>query len=203
MKQKIKSYKNKKVKGIRPDIRYVNNMKEAIYDKKWSSTASNLELYYMYRKIKEKNGLVHNITIMPARMLGKEFVKTKGHYHVGKYGELYTILKGEAILLMQKKEKQKIKDVYYVRAKKGDIVIIPPEYGHIMINPSPTRELKTGDWSSVKCRSDYGPIEKKGGACYFYTKLGWIKNKNYKKVPKIHFKKPKKSMPKSLDFLKQ
>jgi len=39
------------------------------------------------------------------------------------------------------------------------------------------------------------------GACYFYTKSGWIKNKNYKFVPKIRFEKPLKEKPKNLDFL--
>ena len=58
------------------------------------------------------------------------------------------------------------------------------------------------NWVSKKCKSDYGPIEKKRGACYFYTKSGWIKNKNYKRVPELCSKKPKKSMPKNLDFLK-
>jgi glucose-6-phosphate isomerase len=193
--------KVERIKGKIPDIRHLNDMRRVVYDKKWLKTAPNSKLYYMYRKIKKKGGLVHNITVIPSRMLGKEFVKTKGHYHVGNYGELYIVFKGEAIFLMQKKQGKEIKDVYYVKARKRDIVIIPPGYGHIMINPS-KKDLKTGDWSSEKCRSDYSQIEKKGGACYFYTKSGWIKNKNYKNVPKIHFKKPKKSMPKSLDFLK-
>jgi glucose-6-phosphate isomerase len=191
----------KTIKGIKPDIRYLNDMKQVLYDRQWAQKAPNTELYYMYRDLKRKNGLRYDITIIPPKMLGKEFVKTKGHYHVGDYGELYIVLKGKAIYLMQKEKNGKILDVYYVRAKKGDSVIIPPGYGHITINPG-SKSLKMANWVSLKCCSDYKKILQKKGACYFYTTSGWIKNKNYKRIPKIHFKRPKKSMPKSLKFLK-
>ncbi len=192
--------KKKKIKDVKPDVRRLYDMKKVIYDKEWLKTAPNFKLYYMYREVKEKDGLKYNITIIPPRMLGKEFVKTKGHYHIGKYGELYIVLKGKAIYLLQKEKNGKIEDVYYVKAKKGDYIIIPPDYGHITINPS-LEELKMADWSSKKCKSDYKSIERKKGGCYYYTKSGWVKNKNYKKVPKLKFKKPKKTFPKNLSFL--
>ncbi|XOB46871.1 MAG: glucose-6-phosphate isomerase family protein [Candidatus Nealsonbacteria bacterium] len=192
--------KKKKIKDVKPDVRRLYDMKKVIYDKEWLKTAPNFKLYYMYREVKEKDGLKYNITIIPPRMLGKEFVKTKGHYHIGKYGELYIVLKGKAIYLLQKEKNGKIENVYYVKAKKGDYIIVPPDYGHITINPS-LEELKMADWSSKKCKSDYKLIERKKGGCYYYTKSGWVKNKNYKKVPKLKFKKPKKTFPKNLSFL--
>lgn len=195
--------KNKisRIKNVKPDIRYLYDMKGVIYDKKWLKNTKDFELYYMYRSLKEKNGLRYDITVIPPKMLGKEFVKTKGHYHIGPYGEIYIVLKGEAIYLMQKEKNGKIKDVYQIKAKKGDYIIIPPDYAHVTINPS-KKGLKMANWISKKCKSDYKPIEKKKGACYFYTKSGWIKNKNYKRVPRLGFKRPRKSMPKNLDFLK-
>ena len=197
---------------LKPDVRHLNDMKEVIYDKEWLKTAGNPELYYMYRGLKEENDLKYNITVLPARMLGKEFVKTKGHVHIGNYGEIYTVLEGEAIYLMQKtkpftffnKVKGKdeiVEDVYAVKAKKGESTIIPPGYGHVTINPSGV-DLKTGDWSSKNCKSDYSLFEKLGGACYYHTKEGWIKNENYKNVPQIRFEKPSKSLPKDLSFLR-
>ncbi len=202
------------------EIRYLYDMKDIVYDKKWLKTAPNLELYFMYRGLKEKNGLRYDITVIPNRMLGKEFVKTKGHEHIGKYGEIYIVLEGEAIYLMQKREKDIIKDVYCVKAKKDNVVIIPPDYGHITINPS-KKDLKMANWMTKEVKSDYKPIQKMQGACYFAvaqkskskkeqvprkreqkSKIKWIKNKNYKKVPKLRLEKPLKSMPKNLDFLK-
>ena len=103
---------------------------------------------------------------------------------------------------MQKREGKEIKDVFAIKAKKGDIVIIPPGYGHITINPSRKKDLKMANWMANKVKSDYRPIQKMGGACYFYTKNGWVKNKNYQEVPKLRFENPRKTMPKNLDFLK-
>ena len=192
--------KMKKIKDKKPDIRYLNDMKKVLFDQKWAKTAPNFELYYMYRGLKEKNELRYDITVIPPKMLGKEFVKTKGHYHVENHGELYIVLGGKAIYLMQKEKDGKIEDVYYVKAKKGDHILIPPQYGHITINPS-SKELKMANWVSKKCKSNYGDIEKRKGACYYYTISGWVKNKNYKNIPNLHFKKPQKLFPKNLDFL--
>ncbi len=193
--------KNRKSRIKKPDIRRLYDMKDVIYDKRWLKTAPNLELYYMYRGVEKKDGLRYDITVIPAKMLGKEFVKTKGHEHVGKYGEVYIVLKGKAIYLMQKRQGEEIEDVYAVKAKKSDVVVIPFYYGHITINSS-NKELKMANWMAKEVKNDYKPIQKMQGACYFYTKKGWIKNKNYKNVPKLRFKKPLKSLPKNLDFLK-
>ena len=193
--------KARKIGGKKPDVRYLDDMRKVLYDKKWAKTAPNFELYYMYRGLKKKKGLRYDITIIPPKMLGKEFVKTKGHYHIGSYGETYSVLRGKAIYLMQKEKRGKIIDAYYIKAKKGEHIVIPPHYAHITINPSLSEELKMANWVSEKCMSDYKKIEKKRGACYCYTKSGWVKNKNYKRVPKLHFKRPKKSMPKNLSFL--
>ena len=208
--------RKQKTENRKPDIRCLNDMRSVVFDKEWTKTAPNLELYYMYRGLKEENDLKYNITVIPARMLGEEFVKTKGHVHVGNYGEIYTVLEGEAIYLMQKTRDEVVEDVYAVKAKKGESVIIPSYYGHVTINPLSV-DLKTGDWSSKNCKSDYSLFERLNGACYYYilrpeasTELsrmssgqaGWVKNENYKSIPQLRFEEPLKSLPKDLSFLK-
>lgn len=190
--------KNQKPK---PDVRYLDDMREVLYDKEWAKTTSNFELYYMYRGIKEKDDLRYDITVIPPKMLGKEFVKTKGHEHRGHYQEVYIVLSGRAIYLMQKFEEGKIKDVFAVISKKGEVIIIPEGYGHVTINPSSKTELKMANWLNKNCQSDYSLFEKMEGACYYYTKLGWIKNGKYGRIPKLRFERPLKSIPKNLDFL--
>lgn len=190
------------VKKVKPKIRFLGEMKNVLYGQKWAKTAPNVEVYYMYRGVKKKNGLRYDITVIPPKMLGQEFVKTKGHEHSNKYPELYTVLEGEAIYLMQKCHNKKIEDVYVIKAKKGDVVIIPGDYGHVTINPS-KKDLKMANWIFEKCQSDYKLFEKMQGAGYYYTKKGWLKNKNYAKVPKLRFKKPLKSIPRNLSFLKK
>ena len=184
----------------KPDIRYLSDMKKVLYDQGWAKSAPDLELYYMYRGIKRKTGLRYDITVIPPKMLGKEFVKTKGHEHSGKYGELYTVLEGEALYLLQKHKKNKIEDVYAVKAKKRESVIVPPYYGHITINPL-KKKLVEANWLCKKCQNLYGLFEKKQGACYYYLKNGWVKNKNYGRLPALRFEKALKRVPKNLNFL--
>lgn len=185
----------------KPDIRYLYDLKKVVYDQEWLKKAANFGVYYMYRGVKTKGKLRYDITKIKAKMLGREFPKTKGHEHSKNFQEIYRVLRGKAIFLLQKYKNRKIEDVYTVRADKGSVVIVPPGYGHVTINPS-NKELKVANWISEKCKNYYNLFEKFGGACYFYTRQGWIKNKKYKRVPKLRLKKPLKKMPKSLDFLK-
>ncbi len=184
-----------------PDIRYLRDLEKVVYDKEWFKTApGDLELYYMYRGVETRNNLRYDITVIPAKMLGVEFVKTLGHYHPDEHGELYIVLEGRAIYLMQKIDKDgEIEDIYAVEAKKGDHVVVPPEYGHITINPG-DEELKMANWVA-EFKSVYAPIVKKGGGGYFYTDQGWIKNDNYRTVPDLRMEVVGDSMPEDLSFL--
>jgi len=188
------------IEQIKPKIRFLNEMGNVIYDQEWLKTAQNFELYYVYRAVEKKGDLRYDITEIPPRMLGKEFVRTKGNRNSEGYQELYTVLEGEAIFLMQKIKKEIVEDVITIKAESDDWVVVPPDYAVITINPS-QKSLKTGNWVSEKTENIYEDIEKMNGACYFYTQAGWVENKNYKKIPEIRWEKPLRSKPKSLDFL--
>ncbi len=193
-----------------PDVRKLGDMKEVVLDKRFLASANmDMELYYMFRevskneedakRIKEK-GLRYDITIIPPNTLGAEFVKTAGHYHPllpgsqMTYPEMYEVLEGEAHYLLQRREEErgteKITDVIVVKAKEGDKVIIPPNYGHVTINPSEAT-LKVANWVARAFSSIYEPIRVKGGATYFELTNGeFIKNEKYGTVPDIRFLKP-------------
>jgi oxalate decarboxylase/phosphoglucose isomerase-like protein (cupin superfamily) len=193
--------RKKKMENRRPDIRYLNDMKSVLYDQKWTKAILNFPVYYMYRGIKKQGKLRYDITKLTSRMLGQEFPKTFGHNHLGQCQEIYEVLSSKALFLFQKCQGKIVKEVFAIRAKRGDFIIIPPNYDHLIINSS-KKNLKTGNWISQKCTHVYDFIKKMGGACYYYTKSGWIKNKNYDIIPKLRFKKSLKLMPKNLDFLK-
>jgi glucose-6-phosphate isomerase len=184
----------------KPEIRHLKDLKGVLLDREWLESAKNFPVYYMHRGIKKMDELRYDMTVMPPNMLGKEFAKTKGNRNSKNFRELYTVLQGKAIFLMQKMKGRIIKDVMAVRAGKEAWVIVPPKYYVISINPS-KNVLKLGNWVSEKNKNIYKDMEKMRGACYYYTKSGWIKNKNYEKVPKLKFKRPLKSMPENLDFL--
>ena len=65
-------------------------MREVIFDQNWLAGAEDTELYYMYRDLflsradREqllKQDVRYDITIIPPNWLGREYVKTVGHYH--------------------------------------------------------------------------------------------------------------------------
>lgn len=179
-----------------PDIRRLYDMKDVIYDKIWLAGAENVDLYYMYRdlylsksdleKLREQN-LRYDITIIPPRMMGTEYVKTAGHYHPRisessiTYPEIYEVLEGEALYLLQK---QDLSDVVVVNASAGDKVLIPPGYGHVTINRS-NNTLKMANFVARDFSSLYEPYREKGGGAYFFTKDGWIKNPQYPEVAEL------------------
>jgi len=176
-----------------PEIRWLYDMKEVLYDQSWLAQAENVELYYMFRdlflsrsdeqKLKEQ-GLRYDITIIPPRALGREYVKTAGHYHplvpgsTVSYPELYEVLEGEGVYLLQKQDGS---DVVAVFASAGDKVLIPPGYGHITLNRA-NKTLKMANFVARDFSSLYQPIQEMGGGAFFCTDQGWIKNQRYPKA---------------------
>ncbi|MDD5474065.1 MAG: glucose-6-phosphate isomerase family protein [Candidatus Methanoperedens sp.] len=191
-------------KAVKPTVRMLFDMKDVIYDREWLSRTNNIELYYMYRElslskndalIMKEHGLRYDITVIPPRMMGCEFVKTAGHYHPKVPGsdttfpEIYEVLRGEARYLMQKPEDDGIMDVILINASEGDKVIIPPGYGHLTINAS-NKVLKMANWVARDFESIYAPIKEKGGGAYFILDKGIVKNPGYDSVPEIRLLEP-------------
>ncbi len=189
---------------VKPTVRMLFDMEDVLYDREWLAAANNCELYYMYRDLSlsrndglliKENGLRYDITIIPPRMLGREFVKTAGHYHPEVPGtdttfpEIYEVLSGEANYIMQKWDNSMIKDVVLIKAGQGDKVIIPPGYGHLTINAS-NKVLKMANWVARDFESIYLPIKEKGGGAYFFLQDGIVKNPGYDHVPEIRIREP-------------
>jgi glucose-6-phosphate isomerase len=193
-------------KLFEPEIRMLSGMKEVVYDQKWLRNSPDIELYYMYRglslsdedrRIMVEEHLRYDITMIPPLEMGNEFVKTAGHYHPKvpgtdlSYTEIYEVLDGRAHYLLQRVEGDKITDVILIRAEKGDRVVIPPDYGHITINPS-KKELRMSNFVSDRFLSVYEPIrEKKGGAYIELTDGEFIRNESYGGIPELRFMKAK------------
>lgn len=190
-------------KLVEPDVRLLGDMQSVIYDRKWLEGADpSMELYYMYRDLalskRDRDtlleyGLRYDITVIPPMMLGCEYVKTAGHYHPYvpgtnlSYTELYEVLSGEAVYLLQRAKDScydVIEDVIVVEAGAGDKVLIPPNYGHITIN----RSRKTLRMANLVCRdfsSNYEPIREHRGGAYYLTEDGFVRNESYTEVAPI------------------
>jgi glucose-6-phosphate isomerase len=189
-------------KKFSPDVRRLFDMKEVLYDREWLKTAENADLYYMYRdlalskkdyEIMHSHGIRYDITVVLPGALGKEFNKTAGHYHPLvdgtnlSYPEIYEVLEGEAHYLLQKLSAgDEVDDVVVVKAKRGYKVLIPPNYGHVTINPS-KKVLRMANFIAKDFSSIYDPFKRKSGAAYFELTNGeFVRNENYADV-KLRF----------------
>lgn len=137
--------------------------------------------------------LRYDITVILPRRHGSEFNKTAGHYHPAaagqqlSYPEVYTVLAGRArYLLQQLNGAGELTDVIVVDAGPGDQVLIPPEYGHISINPG-SEPLVMANLVARDCQPDYAPIRSMAGACYYAVDDGGraslVANPRYRTVP--------------------
>ena len=153
-------------------------------------------LYLMYRDLSKtredgrwlrEHDLRYDVTVIPARTLCGEYVKTKGHHHPENrngvpYPEIYEVLEGEAHYLLQTRAAD---DVLLVQAGQGDLVLIPPGYGHVTINPGATT-LVMANIVSTLFESDYSVYERLRGAAYFELEGGGlVKNPRYRRAAAI------------------
>lgn len=190
-----------------PAIRTLSQMQEVILDRDISQPQ---ELYYMYRDVHlakdagllKENNLRYDVTVIKPDCLGRELMKTAGHYHPGSFGELYEVLEGKALCLLQKpnpSDYRIIEDVILAQASSGQKIVIPPHYGHILINPGP-EPLVTSNWVSSIFSSEYQLYKEARGAAYFLVnaqvedKLEFIKNPFFKEAPEITFVQPNKKI---------
>lgn len=188
--------------GLDPDIRRRRDMLDVLYD---SQDEGLDELYYMYRDVAlpedrsliAERGLRYDITVISPGTLGREYVKTAGHYHPEKpgtgltYPEVYEVLHGRAHYLLQRPDNlngDRLDSVVLVAAKPGDKVLIPPQFGHITINPGDDY-LIMANWVAANFSSIYDPIRKMGGGAYFELQAEegpeFVANKRYSDLPPL------------------
>ena len=194
---------NAPLKPIEPSIRKFSDMIPVLADKDAKPNPPAEDMYYMYRDIHlpddeaeiRKHNLRYDITILVPSMIGQEFNKTVGHYHPlvpGKklaYPELYEVLYGEALFLIQKVDDtgKEVLDIQAIKAKVGDKVIYPPGYGHIIINIG-KGPLVTANWVADHFESNYEPIKEMGGMGYYVVadpeeRFKFVSNLNYEFKP--------------------
>ncbi len=165
-------------------VRTLDKMQDVLLEQGSLPTAQGPRpLYYMYRAVYGYGTLRYDITYILGKLIGNEHNKTYGHYHPKAkdgvvYPELYQVLKGNATFILQKKTAGGV-DVLIIDAKEKEVVIFPPEYGHVSVNPT-NEDLVLANIVSNSFESDYSEYKNKRGAAYYFTQNGFVQNKNYK-----------------------
>lgn len=163
--------------------------------------------YYMIRGGTEKT----NITVWETGTVGGEYIKTYGHYHIGKLDETYRITSGEGVILLQNRKRDtesntidnEIETFYAIPVKEGDKVFIPAGTGHLAVNTGKTWLVTIDDSPvnfaevdpvSLPGHADYEPVKKMQGFAYYLVEQGskptLVRNPKYKFVPEPQWLTP-------------
>jgi glucose-6-phosphate isomerase len=176
-----------------PSVRTIEDLRPVLADPDCRATGP---LYSMYRDLAltEKDrrwlsghALRYDITVISPRDLCGEKAKTKGHYHPANangigYPEIYQVIDGSAHYLLQRRD---LSDAVLVRAVEGDLVLVPPFYGHVTINNGPG-DLVMANLVSSRFESEYGDYESRRGAAYYEFSDGNLRsNPCYDHVPAL------------------
>lgn len=191
-----------------PDVNIEKTSARSFADLKPVVMDQNLDLsddpaYFMYRNVRlagdedkiKSRGLRFDLTVIPPATLGKEYIKTSGHYHplvpgtAYSYPELYFVISGQATYLLQKRGAgDTIEDVILIRASAGTPVLMPPDYGHVTINELDT-PLVMANWVEATFKSIYSPYEDSQGAAYYilneFGKPKIVPNPKYGNLPQV------------------
>jgi glucose-6-phosphate isomerase len=174
-----------------PDVRHLQDFKDVLAPN--SPLVGPEDAYFMYRDIgRDKDKVMfrrynyrYDITIIQPGIIGRELMKTVGHYHPIvpnesiTYPEVYEVLSGRAHYVCQKVDGNKVLDFFVVEALPGQKVVIPPGYGHITINPE-DEPLVMSNVTADGFKSIYKPFEELHGAAYYeLANFDWEQNPNY------------------------
>lgn len=161
------------------------------------------EWYVMYRDVGTADvrrqaaawGVRYDLTVLRPGTAGRERIKTAGHDHPLKpgeavtYPELYQVIHGQAVYLMQEsrdgEDAAAGREVVLVEAGPGDVVVIPPGFGHVTVNIG-SSWLVMCNWVADGFASLYEPIRRTRGAAVYVLddgRGGWTLAPNPRYAP--------------------
>ena len=192
-------------KGVISEPMHARTLKDALpYLMDNKAPARKRNLYLMYRDVHRvddenvfrKHGIRYDITvILPGTIGGKkgEYIRTIGHTHPAP--EIYEVLAGEAMFILQQFN-AKNNSAFYIAATKGEKILIPSGYGHITVNTG-EEPLILADLFIDRIKSDYLIFKKKQGAAYWVLPPEWevkgitlAENKAYKNIGEVSLGTP-------------
>ena len=187
------------------------------------SQESELADFRLWKASLERSSTIPLVIDQPEENLDNEFIMTKGHAHPrspaivpGKaggavveargYPEIYEVIYGKVFFMIQSAtpDLEKLQEACVITVEKGEKAVIPPGFGHVMINASDDVAV-TANWQPTANASDYSSYEKHNGAAYYVIESErlsadgkrttkepeFVPNLNYKEIPKLIHARPR------------
>lgn len=157
-----------------------------------------------HKQLLENLHLLYGAVTYAAGRLGNEPVRSQGHIHkISAYAdgwstpEVYEIWSGEAIIYMQETANDHPGRCFAVRAKAGEVVIVPPFWAHATISADASQPLTFGAWCDREYGFDYDDVRAHKGLAWFpilnlNNEISWQANPMYQpstlteKSPRIY-----------------
>lgn len=158
----------------------------------------------IHRKQLIEMGLLFGLVSYASGTLGKEPIRSQGHVHIKSSGannwstpEVYEIWSGNAVVYMQEYVLDDPGRCFAVYAGPGEVVIVPPGWGHAAINITPDQEMIFGAWCVRDYGFDYSDVREHNGLAWFPLfetdgSITWERNRSYEtselieKEPRIY-----------------
>ncbi len=196
--------------SVTPQVRTIDDMRAVLYNQ---TATGPSPLYFMYRGLAWPEdasrlatySLRFDLTVLVPGLVGGELVKTAGHYHPApgpgtegpSYPELYQVVAGRAHYLLQLPRGDRgsgvLADVVVIEAGPGDVVYVPPDYGHVTINAG-EEPLVMVNAVDASFSSVYGPYRERHGAAYYEIEEGGkaylVANDHYPELPQPRLCRP-------------
>jgi glucose-6-phosphate isomerase len=122
----------------------------------------------------KKANVIYGIVVFPPGIFGNEYNKSSGQYHpiippnTMATPEVYTVLHGTGYFMLQRSSPpyETIDHAVVVEVQAGETFIVPPDYGHLQINPA--GEPLVFSYAVMDGMSGvYEPFRKTQGAIYY------------------------------------
>lgn len=131
-----------------------------------------------------------NITILSPGKNGNEFNKTYGHFHNYQGVEIYRVVYGQGVIIMQRNDDDgEAKEVRVMSLRPGVTVEVPVGYGHALVNIGKTYLVVIDDAPNTSGAHDFDLVKKKQGFAYYIVdkkgEVGFELNPNYHLHPQI------------------
>ncbi|MGL5042939.1 MAG: glucose-6-phosphate isomerase family protein [Culicoidibacterales bacterium] len=133
--------------------------------------------------------LLYGAVTYASGSLGTEPIRSQGHVHAispscgSSTPEVYEIWAGAAYIYMQEFVETNPGRCFAIYAQPGDVVIVPPGWGHATISANREKPLSFGAWCVRDFGFDYTKTRLHGGLAWFPIiadkKIIWRKNNSY------------------------
>jgi glucose-6-phosphate isomerase, archaeal len=145
--------------------------------------------YWMYNGVYQRKDrgaldgspLRYDLTLIPPRLIGTEYIKTHGHLHSADaasgltYPEVYEVLVGTAHFFFQTLDLAgpDAPAAFWIEAQAGDKVLVAPGLDHLAINPGPGL-LLVADVMAAGVSNIYERFRVAQGAAYYEVNSGGV-----------------------------